>query len=81
MPYTLEEIKDAWQAYRTLQALAVLEGGKWRFEVLAGQVIRQIEGTRAERRWVRDIYQFPEFLEKVWNGRDHLPGRRADSRG
>jgi hypothetical protein len=61
----MDEIKSAWQEYRRTKAMAVLDKGEWRFEVLTGQVLTKIEGTKAEVRWVRDIYSFPEYLEKV----------------
>jgi hypothetical protein len=63
--YSTQEITDAWKSYRTGKVLAILDKGEWRIEPMNGQVITKIEGTKAERRWVRDAYSFPEYLEKV----------------
>jgi hypothetical protein len=63
--YSTQDITDAWHKYRTKQVLAILEGGKWRFEALTGQKFTTVPGTKAEKRWIRDTCTFPEFLEKV----------------
>ncbi len=64
---TMEEIKRAWGEYKKTKVLAVLSGGKWTYTVMEpGKSTGRIEGTRAEMRDARMVYEFPEFLEKIW---------------
>ncbi len=63
----MEEIRQAWNHYKNMKVLAVLAGGKWTYTPIdPGKTMGRIEGTRAEMRDARMVYEFPEFLEKIW---------------
>lgn len=63
--FTLAEIEDHWQDYKTKKALKVLTGGKWmliyppRLNTAGG-----LEGTRAESVKLNQVVSFPTYLRK-----------------
>ncbi len=68
MNYSLEEIKKAWEKFDKSQAFCVLKNGKWEYTPLLNGIRppAKIEGTAAKIRTLKDVMDFPEYLEKHW---------------
>ncbi len=68
MTYSLEDIKVAWKKYDEAKAFCVLKNGKWEDTLLLNGVRppAKIDGTAAKVRALKDVIDFPEYLEKHW---------------
>lgn len=66
--YSLEEIKAAWKKFDESLAFCVLRHGKWEDTPLINGVRPpiKIDGTAAKTRPLKDVMDFPEFLEQQW---------------
>lgn len=66
MTYSIEQIKKAWDVFDKSQALCILKNGKWKDTPLLNGVWppTKIDGTAAKIRTLKDVMDFPEYLEK-----------------
>jgi hypothetical protein len=64
----MEEIVAAWEEYNSTMALSVLKNGKWvDMAMIDGFMFpKNIEGTRASMKKLRETMSFPKFLETIW---------------
>jgi hypothetical protein len=63
---TLEEIKAAWEKYKNHKVMRVLKNGKWEIALPTNHGL--IDGTKAQRVYIKEIMEFPEYLEKRYHG-------------
>ena len=70
MNYSLDDIKKAWKKFNEAQAFCILKNGKWENTPLINGVRppAKIDGTAARTRPLKDVMDFPEYLEKHYNG-------------
>jgi hypothetical protein len=71
MTYTLDDILRAWKDYTGAKAYCVLRNGKWEEKPLVDGVNFQdkIAGaTSAKIRPLKDVMDFPNYLEFYWKG-------------
>ena len=64
--YTAHDIEAAWKSYTTVQVLRVLSQGKWHTEVMDGRPRGNFDGTQAQIKFMKDVFDFPEYLDKLW---------------
>jgi len=68
MNYSIEEIKAAWKKFDDSMAFCVLKNGKWKnTPMLYGfKPPNPIDGTSAKTRKLKDVMDFPEYLEQYY---------------
>ncbi len=64
--YSLADIKAAWKVFEDSSAFCVMKDGKWTNTPLINGYVpaSKIDGTAAKVRFIKDVMDFPEFLEK-----------------
>jgi len=69
MTYSLEDIKKTWTKFDSEKVFSVLKNGKWEHTPFINgyRPWDKIEGTRARVRPLKDVMEFPEYLEKYGN--------------
>lgn len=60
--YTLDQIKDAWQEYRTKKVMKVSYSGKWYIQPLGTGLLDSAVNPQVVT--YKDVLSFPKFLEK-----------------
>jgi len=64
----LSDVKRAWAKYKSIQVFSVLRNGKWEDKPLLNgeRAPRRVEGTAAKIQSLKNVMEFPEYLEKHW---------------
>lgn len=67
---TLPEIRFAWDTYKSCRAFSILKDGEWTHTPLFNGVKPplHIVGTAAKTQALNLVMEFPDFLEKYYNG-------------
>jgi hypothetical protein len=59
--FTIAEIEVIHKEYDSERVLEILKDGKWGVQE-SDSVVRNIEGTAARTRFVKDVMDFPKYL-------------------
>lgn len=68
MIYTYNVILEAWEDYKRAKAFCVLRNGKWtNVPLVDGRLVPDFAGaTQTRLRDLKDVMDFPEYLEFYW---------------
>jgi hypothetical protein len=68
MNYSLEDIKSAYKEYRKARVFSILKGGIWEDTPLIGneKPPAKIDGSAAKIHNLKDVLDFPQYLEEYW---------------
>lgn len=64
--YSIDDIKSAWQSYKTQKVITYLEDGVKMFRFLDGKRLDMSGVSRAKTESVENVLSFPEYLERKW---------------